>query len=555
RHHHPWLVLASEWPSDTVQMGHPRDAQVYEFAEKRAKLNDEVKGVLPGDKNRTTVARLCDYGPKAAEQSSQPILKQFGKDFEFDLDVSDGATAGSEWGPGLAWIMEWYEEPNTLEEVCFDQEGHEYMRYDPVTKIYSNRHHGKLHEESEFVEQHCCSYGKITYANGVLTKEPDVSWKEFVFGAGIWKQICFGINPRKNLLLTMFIKPIVRQRSWILRDQRAVYFILVAFVFEIFLISVLAVDDTVTFCHKLGWDNLSTTSLSLLLWSVFMTPSLDGQDSVRSTGLTGLFSGRENEFSATMDAAANGGTCPINPKCTLTTADPYSRFEVNKLSIRSLDGGVETYMPVSQTFPNLSSKPLDTMPLYDRHDTHLAYFPAAADYESGHHPSNIGSYNSPGSYLVAYTLLNPQQQLLKRRNDAEVGTTESRGGDPQINSHNGLPSQANTDYKPRSFLQGYNPSTLDYSTDVPSNSNLYSVYMGRQSGLALDLTTKPGNDSESTAVPRSLGHNFIDSFDLGYLRATPFSHFFSEAKQQARSHSKEAACSRLIVQSKYVDMS
>ncbi len=69
------------------------------------------------------------------------MLKRFGKGFEFEvLELGDTRLEGEEgetYGPDLAYVMQWYWDPAAEVEVCFSEDGEEYMRYDPRTKQYT----------------------------------------------------------------------------------------------------------------------------------------------------------------------------------------------------------------------------------------------------------------------------------------------------------------------------------------------------------------------------------------------------------------------------------
>ena len=132
--HQPWLVLASHWP---VNHENP-DGSFLIHADRRVARNDSTQpGTLPGGRNRTPVAMIEPFDKTAQ------VLKQFGPDFQFNAIRFGGDRAYNrdvEYGPDLAHVMDWYWDPHEEEEVCYDQHGHEYMRYDRKTKkiYYSN---------------------------------------------------------------------------------------------------------------------------------------------------------------------------------------------------------------------------------------------------------------------------------------------------------------------------------------------------------------------------------------------------------------------------------
>ena len=145
RDHHPWFVLASEWPSRFEDT----DGNFTTYAEKKVMRDDFTQpGVLPGGKNRTPVAKI--YVNEEKDISGLPMLKRFGPNFEFELIRLGGTRSYNEndleYGPDLAHVMDWYWDPATEEEVCFDKDGKEYMKYDRRTKQYTYPEWEHLHQ-------------------------------------------------------------------------------------------------------------------------------------------------------------------------------------------------------------------------------------------------------------------------------------------------------------------------------------------------------------------------------------------------------------------------
>ena len=128
RDHQPWIVLASHWPVNNEN--HEGSFMVH--ADKRVARNDTTQpGVLPGGRNRTPVAMI------ESSDKTVPVLKQFGSNFEFSVARFGGDRAydrAGNNGPDLAYVMEWYWDPIKEQEVSFDKDGEEYMRYDRKTK-------------------------------------------------------------------------------------------------------------------------------------------------------------------------------------------------------------------------------------------------------------------------------------------------------------------------------------------------------------------------------------------------------------------------------------
>ncbi|KAI4270285.1 MAG: hypothetical protein L6R38_007174 [Xanthoria sp. 2 TBL-2021] len=134
RHRHPWLVLASEWPTDGTET--PEGGFTI-YAEEEVGRNDStVPGVFPGDENRTPVCRIMPRDKEAG--TDVPVLKQLGDNFSFIPERLGGhhPTRSSCDGPALANVMEWYWDPESAQEVCYTKDGLEYMRYDRRSKEY-----------------------------------------------------------------------------------------------------------------------------------------------------------------------------------------------------------------------------------------------------------------------------------------------------------------------------------------------------------------------------------------------------------------------------------
>jgi len=135
RDRHPWLVLASHWPSEFEDA----EGNFTTFAEKKVLRGDFMQpGVLPGGRDRIAIAKLW-----ANDQGSSPIpmLRRFGPDFEFEFLGTGGTRSESEkseiYGPDLAYVMPWYWDGAAEEEICFGGDGKEYMRYNSRNKQYT----------------------------------------------------------------------------------------------------------------------------------------------------------------------------------------------------------------------------------------------------------------------------------------------------------------------------------------------------------------------------------------------------------------------------------
>ena len=99
------VILASKWLIEDIRS----DGEDTARPDKRVRVNDsEALCVFTGYKYPTTIACLKHCGTKP--ETSVPFLKQFGPNFDFDLERMDGAgiKERSEWGPDLVGIMGWY---------------------------------------------------------------------------------------------------------------------------------------------------------------------------------------------------------------------------------------------------------------------------------------------------------------------------------------------------------------------------------------------------------------------------------------------------------------
>ena len=121
RNFHPWLVLSSKVPTkDDPKIILPNEVLVNDISQ---------TGVLPRDRNRTSVAKIL---PTSNEKGNRPALLQLGKDFSFKLAYGEDNTARQEakslYGPPLSQILVPYHDPVTGEDVCYAQDGKEILR-------------------------------------------------------------------------------------------------------------------------------------------------------------------------------------------------------------------------------------------------------------------------------------------------------------------------------------------------------------------------------------------------------------------------------------------
>lgn len=76
--------------------------------------------------------------------SELPFLKQLGPDFHIDLWRKGGMRSYERtnkmesYHPDLARIMSWYWDASTREEVCYNEDGQEYSRYNTISGKFRN---------------------------------------------------------------------------------------------------------------------------------------------------------------------------------------------------------------------------------------------------------------------------------------------------------------------------------------------------------------------------------------------------------------------------------
>ena len=135
---HPWFVLSNSWWTHDEPWIHEHDTEFKVPAKKVLRDDEEALGFIPldGQRNRIPIARLTHYEGK--EEGQEKFVTNFGEEFCFDFERmgEDLDVEGSEWGPSLAEIMNWWWDPVGEEEVCYTQDGTEYLRYNPATRMY-----------------------------------------------------------------------------------------------------------------------------------------------------------------------------------------------------------------------------------------------------------------------------------------------------------------------------------------------------------------------------------------------------------------------------------
>ncbi|KAL8751988.1 MAG: hypothetical protein Q9184_005881 [Pyrenodesmia sp. 2 TL-2023] len=131
RHRQPWLVLASEWPTESEQT--PEDEFTIRAEEIVDRDDSSEPGVFPGDRNRTPVCRI-----EPAVPSTINVLQRLGEGFNFNPARLSGNHSAilKDLGPAIPRVMNWYWDPQAEQEVCYNNDGTEYMRYDRKGKGY-----------------------------------------------------------------------------------------------------------------------------------------------------------------------------------------------------------------------------------------------------------------------------------------------------------------------------------------------------------------------------------------------------------------------------------
>lgn len=162
RGHHPWLVLAHQWPYDD---GDPEEDFLNHVPEGVERPYPSVLGVFPLDENRTPIAKLDYPNDKQPRDTTKPFLKQFGPNHRIGLlqQGAEGRTNHSRWGPSLAHVMGWYWDEKNKEGICYSKDGKIYMWYDREAGEFRYR---ESEPSSSGVKQQWL-YGKIQH--GVFT--------------------------------------------------------------------------------------------------------------------------------------------------------------------------------------------------------------------------------------------------------------------------------------------------------------------------------------------------------------------------------------------------
>ena len=137
RERHPWIILAPEWPDTN---GEGIDGDFVFRAPRRVRLDaSDVHGILPTDHRRTPIGQLIPH-PDQKSITDLPFLKQFKPGFKFNVKRLVGeenykkSRMYADHHPDLVHIMTWYWDDEEKEEVCYSEDGKEYMRYNPSLK-------------------------------------------------------------------------------------------------------------------------------------------------------------------------------------------------------------------------------------------------------------------------------------------------------------------------------------------------------------------------------------------------------------------------------------
>ena len=140
RKRHPWFLLASEWYDDhCLYSDGDRTIYAEQFVEQG---RSDVDGIFPNTNDRTTVARL--RSTQLEEQNKTgPFLLHFNPDLRFEItrfgqppDQQERTDPRYLDGTYLPVIMELYWNPQTKEEVCYNEDKLVYFRYNRLTGDY-----------------------------------------------------------------------------------------------------------------------------------------------------------------------------------------------------------------------------------------------------------------------------------------------------------------------------------------------------------------------------------------------------------------------------------
>lgn len=137
RNCHPWIVLASRWDSEDEAIQIAGGETIITAPEIVKPNDDKTPGVLPGDHNRTPIARLDPLHPVSG---GRKLVEYFGPEYKFVAERfgrESIATTRKPYGPSLVEIMEWYWDPvEQLEEVCYTKNGQRWYNYNKDTRKY-----------------------------------------------------------------------------------------------------------------------------------------------------------------------------------------------------------------------------------------------------------------------------------------------------------------------------------------------------------------------------------------------------------------------------------
>ncbi|KAI4185822.1 MAG: hypothetical protein LQ346_005818 [Caloplaca aetnensis] len=135
----PWLILAKTWTDDEDE---PMTFTAPDYV---AKGDSSTVGVFPGNKNRTTIAKVMPFGPSSL--NNMPLLLQFGPECQFGLYEGGKRDARLQEGPALARVMVWRKGVSG-QELCFNRGGGVYLTRDSRTGEYTDPQRKPLADRS-----------------------------------------------------------------------------------------------------------------------------------------------------------------------------------------------------------------------------------------------------------------------------------------------------------------------------------------------------------------------------------------------------------------------
>lgn len=133
---HPWFVLAADFETYDEEYFFKHGSYTVEVPKTVSLHDHDAIGVLPGNSNRTTIAKLehCDD----TRRRNEKFVSHFGENFKFQFKRmgQDASHVRLQRGPDRVHITDWWWDPKDEVEVCFTPIGRPYIRYNPKVRRY-----------------------------------------------------------------------------------------------------------------------------------------------------------------------------------------------------------------------------------------------------------------------------------------------------------------------------------------------------------------------------------------------------------------------------------